>query len=100
VTLEKLGNEAYLFDRIAMYASRPQRYGTQSLPCPDGQERRWKSESPENLNERRAAIGMPPGGDDPIESEPAADDLAQYREWLQGYEAWLQRTGWRAEIEP
>src|SRR5579859_7847592 len=33
--------EAYLFDRIAMYEGRPQRYGTQSLPCPDGEYRRW-----------------------------------------------------------
>ena len=32
--------EAYLFDRIAMYEGRPQRYGTQSLPCADGQYRR------------------------------------------------------------
>jgi uncharacterized protein DUF6624 len=29
--------EAYLFDRVAMYEGRPQRYGTQSLPCPDGE---------------------------------------------------------------
>src|SRR5581483_10672223 len=34
-------HKAYLFDRIAMYEGRPQRCGTQSLPCPDGKHRRW-----------------------------------------------------------
>jgi len=48
--------EAYLFDRIAMYEGWPQRYGTQSLPCPDGQYRRWMTEDPERLNERRALL--------------------------------------------
>ena len=51
--------EAYLSDRIAMYEGRPQRYGTQSLPCPDGQYRRWITEDPEHLDERRAAVGLP-----------------------------------------
>lgn len=36
--------EAFLSDRVAMYEGRPQRYGTQSLPCPDGQYRRWTTE--------------------------------------------------------
>jgi hypothetical protein len=90
-------HEAYLFDRIAMYEGRPQRYGTQSLPYPDGQYRRWRTENPEKLNERRVAIGMPPLGDDPIEAEPTADALAQYHEWLHDYENWLQRTGWRQD---
>ena len=42
--------EAYLFDRIAMYEGRSQRYGTQSLLCPDGKYRRWQTENPEALN--------------------------------------------------
>lgn len=65
--------EAYLFDRIAMFEGRPQRYGTQSLPCADGRYRRWKTEDPDHLNERRTAIGMPPVGDDPAESEPSPE---------------------------
>jgi hypothetical protein len=87
--------EAYLFDRIAMYEGRLQRYGTQSLPCADGQYRRWKTEDPEHLNERRAAIGMPPMGDDPAETEPSPEALAEYRNWLREYEDWLRRAGWR-----
>jgi len=87
--------EAYLWDRIAMYEGRPQRYGTQSLPCADGQYRRWKTEDPEHLNERREAMGMPPVGDDPAETEPAPQALAEHLQWLRDYEAWLRKVGWR-----
>ncbi len=87
--------EAYLFDRIAMYEGLPQRYGTQSLPCPDGQYRRWKTEDPEHLNERRDAMGLPPLGNDPAETEPAPQALAEYLEWLREYEDWLRKVGWR-----
>lgn len=87
--------EAYLGDRIAMYEGRPQRYGTQSLPCPDGQYRRWQTEDPEHLNERRAAIGLPPVEEDPAEIEPTPQARAEYRDWLCGYEDWLRKTGWR-----
>lgn len=91
--------EAFLADRIAMYEGRPQCYGTQSLPCADGQFRRWITEDPEHLNERRAAAGMPPAPDDPAESEPTAQALAEYQEWRQGYEQWLVKAGWRKPRE-
>jgi hypothetical protein len=87
--------EAFLSDRIAMYEGRPQRYGTQSLPCPDGQYRRWETEDPEHVDERRAAAGLPPVEADPPETEPTAQALAEYREWLRGYEDWLHQAGWR-----
>lgn len=87
--------EAYLFDRIAMYEARPQRYGTQSLPCPDGIYRRWNTEDPAHLNDRRPAMGMPAVEDDPPETESTPQALAEYRNWLRGYEDWLRRTGWR-----
>jgi hypothetical protein len=87
--------EAHLYDRIAMYEGRPQRYGTQALPCPDGQHRRWLTEDPERLNERRAAVGLPPAEAEPVETEPAPDALANYQEWSRGYQEWLLRTGWR-----
>jgi hypothetical protein len=89
--------EAYLSDRVAMYEGRPQRYGTQSLPCSDGQYRRWTTEDPEHLNERRAAVGLPPVEDDPPETEPTPEARAEYEGWLKGYEDWLQRSGWRKE---
>jgi hypothetical protein len=82
-----------------MAEGRPQRYGTQSLPCADGQYRRWNTENPEKLNERRAAIGLPPLENDPAETEPAPKALGEYREWLRGYEDWLRKAGWR-KAEP
>lgn len=87
--------EAYLFDRIAMYEGRPQRYGTQSVPSADGQYRRWKTEDPEHLNERRVASGMPPVEEEPAETEPSPERLEEYRAWLREYEDWLRKTGWR-----
>jgi hypothetical protein len=90
--------EAYLLDRVAMYEGRPQRYGTQSLPCPDGEYRRWRTEDPEHLNERRAAMGLPPVDDDPLETEPTPQARAEYETWLTGYEEWLQRSGWRKPV--
>lgn len=88
--------EAFLLDRIAMYEGRPQRYGTQSLPCPDGRYRRWTTEDPDNLNARRAAMGMPPVGDDPPQTEPTPEAAAEYEKWLREYEDWLRRVGWRS----
>src|SRR5262245_60908762 len=87
--------EAYLFDRIAMYEGRPQRYGTQSLPYPDGRYRRWQTEDPEALNGRRNSMGMPAVDDGPAQTEPTRQSLAEYEHWLRGYEDWLRKTGWR-----
>jgi len=88
--------EAYLFDRIAMHEGRPQRYGTQSVPCPDGEYRRWQTENPEALNERRISMGLPPVADDPAESEGTVQSRAEYQHWLRGYAEWLRKTGWRS----
>lgn len=85
---------AFLYDRIAMYEGRPQRYGTQGLPSPDGRHQRWSIDDPERVNERRAAIGM-----EPITLEPmgpiTTETQAAYDAWLRDYEDWLVRVGWR-----
>jgi len=86
---------AYLFDRIAMYEGRPQCYGTQSMPCPDGEYRRVPIEDPERLNHRRAAIGLPPVDPDPPEREPTPEALAEYEKWSRDYQDWLHKSGWR-----
>lgn len=88
--------EAYLFDRIAMYEGLPQRYGTQSLPCPDGKYRRWQTENPEVLNQRRISMGLPPVSDDPPETEPTDECRAEYEHWAREYAEWLRKTGWRS----
>ncbi len=87
---------AFLFDRIATYEGRSQRYGTQSLLCQDGNYRRWQTENPEALNQRRVSMGLPPVADDPPESEPTDESHAAYERWARGYTQWLRKTGWRS----
>ncbi len=89
---------AYLFDRIAMYEGKPQRYGTNSLPSPDGRSRRWTTEDPKNLDARRAAVGLPPVGPDPPETTPTNEQQWKHAEWLRGYERWLVESGWRRPL--
>jgi len=48
-----------LWDRVARAEGHLQRYGTQGT-CKDGQWTPFESEDPENLDQRRAAIGMEP----------------------------------------
>jgi uncharacterized protein DUF6624 len=91
---------AYLEDRIAMYEGRPQVYGTQFEPDENGITRPYWIAEPEQVNQRRAAIGL-----DSIEERTRkmrAEDEAQpprtpeqIAAWRREYEEWLRKTGWR-----
>jgi uncharacterized protein DUF6624 len=50
---------AYLEDRVRMHDGQPQLYGTQFRRDELGL-RAWTIEDPEHLDERRAAVGLPP----------------------------------------
>jgi hypothetical protein len=50
---------AYLTDRVLMHRGEPQIYGTQYLVV-DGQLTLWKVRDPDRLDQRRAALGLPP----------------------------------------
>jgi len=55
---------AYLFDRVAVAAGRPQRYGSQGRCVPG--EGRWAPrpmEEPELIDQRRASVGLGPMAD-------------------------------------
>lgn len=55
---------AYLFDRVAVAAGRPQRYGSQGWCAPG--EGRWEPrpvEDPDSLDTRRASVGLGPMAD-------------------------------------
>lgn len=53
---------AYLEDRVRMHAGQPQLYGTQFKH--DAEDLRvWTVEDPENLDQRRASIGLGPFAD-------------------------------------
>lgn len=51
---------AWLEDRIAFSERRPQRYGTQFDWDRDGRMSAWPIDDPEGVDERRAAVGLPP----------------------------------------
>ena len=50
---------AYLTDRVLMHRGEPQVYGTQYL-IRAGQMTLWTVREPEGLDQRRAALGLPP----------------------------------------
>ena len=50
---------AYLTDRVAMNEGRPQTYGTQIAEVANGEGVAWPIRDPEQLDERRARIGLP-----------------------------------------
>ena len=54
-----LHDVAYLGDRIAMYQNKPQQYGTQYTEGPDGVMVRHPIEDEAQVDERRAAAGLP-----------------------------------------
>lgn len=53
---------AYLKDRVRMHAGQPQLYGTQFIHDKQGL-RPWAIEDPENLDQRRASVGLGPFAD-------------------------------------
>ena len=87
---------AYLEDRIRMFEGRKQRYGTQLDTGPGGEPVPYPIEEPEQVDERRRAVGLPPLADHLARADrmPAMSP-AEREEWERGYRAWLKRTGWR-----
>ncbi len=51
---------AYLEDRLAIAAGRPQRYGTQLHPAATGALEPLAVDDPDHVDERRAAVGLVP----------------------------------------
>lgn len=54
---------AYLTDRVAMNEGRPQRFGTQVGDMHNGVAIPWPIDAPDGVDERRAAMGLPPLGE-------------------------------------
>ena len=61
---------ADMADALALAENRPQPYGT-ALTCVDGTWQAWEIADPENLGERRAALGLP---ETPDPQPPEAGD--------------------------
>lgn len=92
---------AYLSDRIAVFEGRPQIFGTQFEWDEQGQLSPAPIAEPEQVDQRRASIGLPAMADTiahmraqaAAEGERAPPDLARRRADI---EQWARRVGWRA----
>jgi hypothetical protein len=90
---------AYLSDRIAVFEGRPQLFGTQ-LDWFDGALSPAPVAEPDDLDTRRASVGLPPIAEAVAQARAAAAaesdngpaDLAARRA---AFEAWARRVGWR-----
>ena len=89
---------AMMEDRIRMYEGRPQRYGTQFQPDKNGAFVPYTIENPENVNERRRAVGLNTLEERiaEIREQSAGEKVSLPPNWESDYETWLRAVGWRS----
>jgi len=80
-------------DRIRMYEGRPQLYATNMNWNERGELVIGEVDDPERLDQRRAAVGLPPFRDPG--APPDQPPLKNPQEFYRRYVEWLQRVGWR-----
>ncbi|MEO8467041.1 MAG: DUF6624 domain-containing protein [Gammaproteobacteria bacterium] len=85
---------AYLEDRINTFEDRPQRYGTQLRPAADGRLEPCALAEPENVEQLRRDIGLPPLADILAKAQPdpsrPGDPAAKAAAELE----WRRKVGW------
>ncbi|KMQ59634.1 hypothetical protein ACM40_15995 [Chryseobacterium sp. BLS98] len=83
-------NMAYLYDRIQVFQSQPQKYGTQlttgRIPYP--------VENKNQLNEERLKVNLPSFSQEEIEQIPGIETIAELDSRDADYTAWRIKTGW------
>ncbi|UWX62158.1 hypothetical protein N0B40_07655 [Chryseobacterium oranimense] len=83
-------NIAYLYDRIQVFQSQPQKYGTQltaeGMPYP--------VENKSHLNEERLKVNLPPFSQEEIEQIPGIEAIAELDNKDTEYTTWRVKTGW------
>ena len=93
---------AKLFDRIALYEGRQQRYGTQFVPSPTGWHA-WDLEDPAQVDVRRAELGLSSFLEGKQECGAVEDGFAEggyidataKERYEAGYLEFLKEVGWR-----
>ena len=76
-----------------MYEGRPQLYATNMNWNERGKLVIGEIEDPERLDQRRAAVGLPPFRDPGM--PPDEPPLKNPQEFYRRYVEWLHRVGWR-----
>ncbi|PIF45472.1 hypothetical protein CLU96_2477 [Chryseobacterium sp. 52] len=83
-------NRAYLHDRIQVFQSQPQRYGTQltakGVPYPVEDKR--------SLNEERLKVNLLPFSQDEINKIPDVESIPEIDGKDSSYTVWRIKTGW------
>ncbi|MGG7467471.1 DUF6624 domain-containing protein [Chryseobacterium arthrosphaerae] len=83
-------NKAYLHDRIKVFESKPQKYGTQltanGVPFP--------VENKEQLNKVRKKVNLHEFSQEEINSIPQPDRIPEIEAADSGYTAWRKKVGW------
>ncbi|REC47425.1 DUF6624 domain-containing protein [Chryseobacterium pennipullorum] len=82
-------HKAYLYDRIMVFQSKPQKYGTQLIP-----EGIYPVENKERLNEEREKVGLPAISADELNKIPQSEDIAQIDNRDPAYNEWRCKVGW------
>jgi hypothetical protein len=84
-----LKNMAYLYDRIQVFQSKPQKYGTQLIP-----EGIYPVENTENLNKERETVNLPPLSQEKINQIPSTESIPEIDAKDEGYTIWRKKVGW------
>ncbi|WP_228375333.1 MULTISPECIES: DUF6624 domain-containing protein [Chryseobacterium] len=82
-------NRAYLYDRIQVFQSRPQRYGTQLYTAGI-----FPVENKEMLNEERVKAKLPPLSAKQISQIPEIENIPEIDNKNQEYNSWRKKVGW------
>ncbi|MEG0927313.1 DUF6624 domain-containing protein [Chryseobacterium sp.] len=83
-------NKAYLYDRIQVSQSKPQKYGTQYIEP----EIPYPVEDKENLNKKRLEVGLQPLSLKDINKIPDSENIPEIEIRDQEYTNWRRKVGW------
>lgn len=83
-------NIAYLHDRIQVYKSQPQKYGTQLI----AEDTLYPVVDIYRLNEYRLSAGLPKLTDHQLQLIPGCEQIKHIDEQDPGYNVWRRQVGW------
>ncbi|MBV8327809.1 DUF6624 domain-containing protein [Chryseobacterium sp.] len=83
-------NKAYLYDRIQVFQSKPQKYGTQLTS--DG--RIYPVENKKYVNREREKVSLPLLSDKKIKDIPEPEDIPEIDSREEDYIVWRRKMGW------
>lgn len=83
-------NIAYLYDRIQVYQSKPQKYGTQMISS----DTLYPVENSTHINKYRNEVGLPLLTDFQLQNIPSSDQIKQIDNQDAAYNQWRKEIGW------